>query len=77
VAAVDEKWNFVIIRMSDDFAKTAVPNIDLNLRRSTDAAKYVTKVRLTSVKRDQKLAVADILLSWKMAAVQPGDVAFY
>lgn len=85
VAAVNPKWNFIVLDLSDDFLREIlgddlsgpVPPIELQIKRGSKPEKFVTKVRLIEVRRQQKLGIADILDSWQQLPVEEGDLVFY
>ncbi|MBN1558588.1 MAG: hypothetical protein JW951_10640 [Lentisphaerae bacterium] len=87
VAAVHEKWNFVIIELSEPFTQELqeaklegrLAGMELMVKRPAKDGRdvFVTKVRLTHVKPEQQLGVADILNSWQQMPVREGDVVFY
>jgi uncharacterized coiled-coil protein SlyX len=86
VTAVDGKWNFVLINVDDAFMKEMLGEkldnimplgVDLNISRPGNGGTFVTKVRVMSIRKNEKLAVADILSNWQQAKVQEGDVVYY
>lgn len=85
VRAVNPTWGFVVLELSDDFLRELCgkdlsapppPAVDMHIKRGPDE-KYVTKVRLIQVRKDQKIGVADVLSDWLQMPVQPGDEVFY
>ena len=85
VIAVRDDWKFVILQLSDDFLKELaeynlggrLPGIELMIKRPGKAERFITKVKLTHVKAEQKLGVADILTDWQQAKVKEGDIVFH
>jgi archaellum component FlaC len=85
VAALDEAWNFVILKLDDKFLKELLgedlskqlPVIDLFIKRPDESQQFVTKVRLMQVRREKKVGIADILPGWTQVPVQKGDILFY
>jgi hypothetical protein len=85
VASVDDEWNFVVLELSDTFLREllgndlsgSVPTLDMIIQRPGEPGEFVTKVRLLNVKRDEGLAIADVLLDWQQMPVKPGDVLAY
>lgn len=85
VAVINPEWNFVVLKLSDAFIgevfpasadpSRPMPKIELNLRRADGT--FVTKVRLTQLKPDQKVGVADIMSEWQQQPVAVGDVVFF
>jgi uncharacterized phage infection (PIP) family protein YhgE len=85
VVAINPEWNFIVISLSDIFINEVfppdqdrtrpLPNIELMLQRADGT--FVTKVRLTQLKPDQKIGVADIMTEWQQQPVEPGDVVFF
>jgi predicted nucleic acid-binding Zn-ribbon protein len=81
VKAVDSEYNFVIIKLSDEFAdkmrasydpeKGGLPAVELIVTRK-DSMEFVTKVRLTEM-RENNLAIANILPQWQQLPVEAGD----
>lgn len=89
VLDVDRNYNFIVFEMDEAFvnelSRESRQNIDksnlevpLDMRRPGEngSGAYVTRVNLRSVRLDQKLAIADILPSWKQLEVQKGDEVF-
>lgn len=85
VAAVNPKWNFIVLELNDDFLREilgedlsgSVPHIELQIKRSDEPEKFVTKVRLVDLRREDKLGIADILADWQQLPVKEGDLVFY
>jgi predicted nucleic acid-binding Zn-ribbon protein len=85
VVAVNANWNFCIIDLSDEFLKELLgekldgpaPAIDLMLKRPGQPETFVTKVRLVQVRKNEKLAIVDILRDWQQTPVNEGDVVFF
>lgn len=85
VVAVNPKWNFVVLELSDDFLHEILgkdlsetpPNVDLLINRKDDPQKFVTKVRLIQVRKKDKLGIADILLDWQQLPVEESDLVLY
>ena len=85
VVAVNSKWNFVVLSLTDDFMHELLgPELsgqlagaELMVKRSGKPEKFITKVKLVSISKEKKLAVADILPSWSQGEVQEGDAVSY
>lgn len=87
VIAVDPDWGFVVFRAPASFfnqLKTGsrplterVPRIELMVRRPGAVGAFVAKVRLSNVKPQEGLAVADVLSDWKVHDIRKGDLVFY
>ncbi len=84
IIAVNKEWNFAIIKVTPAFINEiwgedptrALPHIELVARRA-DSGDFVTKLKITQVKLDEGLAVADILTSWQQMPLKIGDVVFH
>jgi hypothetical protein len=85
VCAVDGRWNFVVFQTTDSFMKevlgqnmdqTVPKGLDLMVRRP-GGNQFVTKVRVMSIRKNDKLVVADVLQPWQRATVSEGDVVYY
>lgn len=85
VMLVNQEWQFCIFKMSDAFFEEItggepdadIPQIDLWVKRPGEAEQIVTKIRMLQVKKEDKLATADILIEWKQLPMHEGDVVFY
>lgn len=83
VAAVNDQWNFAVLKFSPEFINELLgddrskplPRIDLMLKRPD--GEFVTKVRLTQLKVEEGLGIADVLSPWQQLPVKPGDIVFY
>lgn len=83
VVAVNDDWNFVVLKLTPKFIdellgedrSRPMPRVDLMLKRGD--GEFVTKVRLTQLKVNEGLGVADVLTAWKQVPVQTGDVVFF
>jgi len=84
VAAVNDRWNFVVLNLTESFLReilgddlsSPLPNIELMIKRAATPDKFVTRVRLLGIRKDYRLAIADILTSWQQLPVREGDVVF-
>ncbi len=88
VVSVNTDWSYVVLELTDAFiaeidavrealAKNetpGIPVIELFIKRGDT---FVAKAQLVQIRRDEKLAIADVLVDWQQIPVQPGDVAFY
>jgi hypothetical protein len=89
VIGVNMRYNFVALRLSDAFLNEvlpedagAVPAVELMVKRQIPGRedKFIAKIRLTQIKRSEKLGVADVLPDWLPDPNDPprkGDVIFY
>ncbi len=87
IAAVDAKYHFVAIDVSDKFIaeifkdreedEAGVPEIEMVVKRPGEDGKYVTKVKLVQIRKQEKVAVANILTNWQQLPVKQGDVVYY
>lgn len=72
VAYVNSEWNFVIVSMAPQNAKSVMPNLDLLIHRD---ARLVGKVRVQTVV--DNLAVAEIIGDWQQMPCEKGDYVMY
>ena len=74
ITVVNSNWNFVVIDMVPDAA--VIPLTDLTIQR---ADKFVGKVRVSEVRRDQRVALGEILPDYQQKGIAPsrGDNVFY
>jgi hypothetical protein len=88
IVSVDQNHMFVVIKLTDAFMEELVeaaakvqgriPMVELFVERGTgDRRTFVTKIRLTQVKRDSNLAIGEILRDWQQMEILPGDGVFY
>ncbi len=85
VAAVNPNWNFVVIELTDQFLeelaqyKGATPlEPELMVKRvGREGEEFITKIKVTQIKKSRKLAIADILTDWQQKPVQPGDMVAF
>lgn len=82
VISVNKEWNFAVIEVTDKFIQEITTKeggiaqgVHVLVKRADGS--FVTKVSVMQVKRDQKIAVANILLDWQQQPVRVGDVVFY
>lgn len=85
VAALNPEWNFVVLKLNDKFLSEVfppeqdrsrpLPNIELMLKRADGT--FVTKVRITQIKPDQKIGVADNMVEWQQVPIEVGDTVFF
>lgn len=84
VVGVNDQWNFVILDLSDEFLKELLGDdlskpmakVELSIKRPGAQDKFITKVRLTQVRKEKGFAIADILSDWQQGPVQEGDVVY-
>jgi hypothetical protein len=82
---VNTEWNFCIFRMTDNLYQeitggddeAEIQQMDLWVKRADGDQQVVTKIRMLQVKRDEKLATADILTDWQQLPVEQGDIVFF
>ena len=55
----------------------SVPTVELLVKRGKTFKKFVSKVRLRQLDRDNSLAVGDIMTDWQQSEIEVGDVIFY
>lgn len=88
VVSVNSDWSYVVLELNEDCLKeidalrealqkngsTGIPTVELFLKRGDS---FISKVKLVQIKRDQNLAIADVLPDWQQAPVKTGDIAYY
>lgn len=72
ITVVSTNWNFVVMDLFPDSAM--LPLTDLTVQR---ADKLVGKVRVTEVRRDQRIALGEILMEYQQMPPLQGDSVFY
>ena len=85
VIAVNSEWNFVIVKLDDQFfneimsdEEAGIPQVTLMIKRKGGAEDlFVTKAKLIQVKKSEKLGIFDMLPDWQQMPVAKGDVIFY
>ncbi len=86
VIAVNSEWNFVIVKLSDQFfselvsdGKSGIPQITLMVKRKVGGEEelFVTKAKLIQVKKSEKIGIFDMLPDWQQMPAAKGDVIFY
>ncbi len=85
IVSVDQAHLFVVMELEDSFigellagsVDGAFPMVELLVQRGEDTPRFITKVRLTQLKKEMKLAIGDILTDWQQAPILTGDVIYY
>jgi len=88
VSSLNDEWNYVVLDVTEAFMQELVGKdksaaftpVELLLKRPKrpdEALEFVTKVRITNIKRDKNLAIGNILSDWQVRPVQKGDVLYY
>jgi len=86
VISVDQKHLFVVIQLDEAFMDELVgaavqgrlPMVELFIERGDGERRtFVTKIRVTQIKRDRNLAIGDILPEWQQMDIHVGDRVFY
>lgn len=84
VVQINPEWNFVIVEITDEFiaeseaaGKPDPVGVELLVKRLGPPDQFVTKIRLTQVKKGQKLAIGDNQSSWQQLPIKVGDVLFF
>lgn len=88
VVSVDQKNLFVVMKVEAAFVDElfgtltdgSLPMVDLLIQREhADGKKpsFITKVRLTSIKRENNLAIGEILPDWQQGPINQGDIVFF
>ena len=72
VVFINTNWNFVVLATTEQSMLAAT--VDLHVQR---ADKLVAKVRVSDVKPEYRLAIADILPDWQQVPIEVGDYVFY
>ena len=72
IAIMNTNWNFVVIDMLPDAGP--IPMTDLTVQRKD---KLVGKVRVSEIRKEQRVAVAEILPEYSQLVPAKGDVVFY
>jgi hypothetical protein len=85
VISVNPDWNFVVIKLSDEFVSEvfegdragAVSGMEVMVRRPGEGGRFVAKMRMISVRQAEKVGIADIDVDWQQLPVEKGDVVFF
>lgn len=92
VVAVNEDYSFCIVKLSEDFMSEifrpdpvqgepiAILPVNLDVIREAEAGtrgKYITKIRLVKIERDQNTGIADILKDWEQESIKVGDKIWF
>jgi uncharacterized coiled-coil protein SlyX len=72
ISVVNTNWNFVVMDILPDSG--LVPLSDLTVQRED---KLVGKIRISEVRREQRIALGEILLEYQQSVPARGDVIFY
>lgn len=72
VAIMNTNWNFVVIDMAPESGIMVMT--DLNIQRDS---KLVGKVRVSEVRKDQRVAVAEVLPEYQQLVPIKGDTVIY
>jgi uncharacterized coiled-coil protein SlyX len=72
VVLMNSNWNFVVIDMLPD--ASLMPMTDLTVQRNDQ---LVGKVRISEIRKDQRMAVAEVLPEYQQMVPVKGDVVFY
>lgn len=84
VTAVSKDWGFVVIETNETFLQEILgkkmdrplENVVLSIVRQKEGKPdvFVTKVRISQIKKDKNQIVADILKDWTQMPVEKGDI---
>ena len=84
VVAVNSEWNFVIVKLNDQFMKeltsdeqAGIPQITVMVKKPGKTKEFVTKAKLIQIKKADKLGIFDMLPDWQQMPVSKGDIIFY
>jgi len=85
VVAVNSEWNFVIVKLNDQFfseimsdEQAGIPQVTLVVKRKGgEEDLFITKAKLIQVKKSEKIGIFDMLPDWQQMPVAKGDVVFY
>jgi archaellum component FlaC len=72
IAVMNTNWNFVVIDMLPEAG--LIPMTDLTVQRNE---KLVGKVRVSEIRKEQRVAVAEVLPEYSQLVPAKGDVVFY
>ena len=72
ITVVNSNWNFVVMDILPDSAM--IPLTDLTVQRES---KLVGKIRISEVRRDQRVALGEILPEYQQMPPASGDNVFY
>jgi len=72
ITVVNTNWNFVVMDILPDSAM--IPMTDLTIQRED---KLVGKVRISEVRRDQRVALGEILMDYQQLTPHSGDNVLY
>jgi len=72
IAVMNTNWNFVVIDILPESA--LMPMTDLVVQRN---AQLVGKVRVSEVRKEQRVAVAEVLPEYQQLVPAKGDMVFY
>lgn len=72
IAVMNTNWNFVVIDMLPEAG--LIPMTDLTVQRND---KLVGKVRVSEIRKEQRVAVAEVLPEYSQLVPAKGDVVFY
>lgn len=72
ILIVNTNWNFVVMDLLPD--SSLIPLTDLTVQRQE---RLVGKIRVAEVRKDQLVAVGEVLPDWQQLPVEPGDYVFY
>lgn len=72
IALMNTNWNFVVIEMLPEAG--LIPMTDLTVQRED---KLVGKVRVSEIRKEQRIAVAEVLSEYFQLMPVKGDVVFY
>lgn len=72
VLLMNTNWNFVVIDMTPE--SSIMVMTDLNVQRD---AKLVGKIRVSEIRKEQRVAVAEVLPEYQQLVPVKGDVVFY
>lgn len=87
VVSVNKQWNFVVVKLNEETIASIVkaseyrggefPRVEFLIRRPGEKGAFVTKIRIVQMKREEGIAIGDIMSDWAQQPVQENDVVFY
>jgi hypothetical protein len=87
VASIDPEWNFVILNVTKDFVDqyvaarkkgVDVSELELSVMRDWQGERqFVTKVEVTRVVPERRVAVATLLNDWQQLPIRSGDMVMF
>lgn len=85
IVSVDQKLLFVVMTLEQSFIDELLsgstdgsyPMVELLVRRGEETPQFITKVQLTQLSVEHRLAIGEILPDWQQKPIKPGDIVYY